>query len=276
MKRVFLCIVCLGCCLALRAQETDTLPAAEADTLPAAEVPVPQQVSAEAALWEQANAAYVEGDFRQAAAAYSALVEAGWGSEKLYYNLANACFKESRLGEAILYYRRALRLSPGNEDIRYNLSVAEARTKDTIQQIPELFLVTWLRAVRHTMGCTGWSILSLVLLACGLGWALLYLLAQRLALRKTGFYGTLASLLLFVVATAFAAGERREMRDESQAVVMTASMSVKSSPDHAATDLFVLHEGTVVEITNRMAAWCEIAIADGKKGWVEARKIEVI
>jgi hypothetical protein len=38
----------------------------------------------------------------------------------------------------------------------------------------------------------------------------------------------------------------------------------------------VLHEGTVVTITDRLDGWCEVVIADGKKGWVEGRKIEII
>ena len=55
-----------------------------------------------------------------------------------------------------------------------------------------------------------------------------------------------------------------------------ASTAVKSSPDKSSTDLFVLHEGTVVTITDRLDGWCEVVIADGKKGWVEGRKIEII
>ena len=87
---------------------------------------------------------------------------------------------------------------------------------------------------------------------------------------------TLAAAVLFMVTTWFALGERREMLDDTQAVVMSLSTAVKSSPDKSATDLFVLHEGTLVEITGRLDNWCEITIADGKKGWLESRMIEVI
>ena len=102
------------------------------------------------------------------------------------------------------------------------------------------------------------------------------LLAQRLSLRKAGFYGTVVAVLLCMLTTWFALGERREMLDDTSAVVMTASTAVKSSPDKSSTDLFVLHEGTVVTITNRLDDWCEVVIADGKKGWLECRKIETI
>ena len=227
-------------------------------------------------LWDRANTAYVNGDYHAAAEIYEGILAQGLSSVKLYYNLANAYFKEGQLGKSILFYRRALRLAPGNDDIRYNLSVAEARTKDNIEDIPEFFFVTWMREARHTMSCTAWSVLSLVLLACALALFLVYLLAQRLSLRKAGFYGTVVAVLLCMLTTWFALGERREMLDDTSAVVMTASTAVKSSPDKSSTDLFVLHEGTVVTITNRLDDWCEVVIADGKKGWLECRKIETI
>ena len=34
--------------------------------------------------------------------------------------------------------------------------------------------------------------------------------------------------------------------------------------------------GTVVRVTAELGDWAEIVIADGKKGWIETRKVEVI
>ncbi len=227
-------------------------------------------------LWDLANTAYIHNDFRTAIDRYRAIEAQGLRSAKLCYNLANALFKQERLGEAILWYRRALRLAPGDEDIRYNLAVAEARTKDTIERIPEFAWTTWVRALRRTMNATAWTVLSLVALAATGVLVLVYLLARRLSLRKAGFYGLLAAAGLFVVTTLFAAGQRREQLNRDEAVVMATSAAVKSSPDRAATDLFVLHEGTTLRITNRLEGWCEVTIADGKKGWTERRNIEEI
>ncbi|MDO4758449.1 MAG: tetratricopeptide repeat protein [Rikenellaceae bacterium] len=269
MKRLLMIYALLLLSWAACAQ-SDSL--AVESSLPAPE-PMPASVEA---MWDAANTAYINNDYARAEEVYMAIEAQGERSAKLYYNLANACFKQEELGRAILYYHRALLLSPGDEDTRYNLSVAEARTKDTIDVIPEFFLTTWMRALRHAMSSNLWCGVSLVLLVAMLALVLFYLLAHRLSLRKVGFYGTLCALLLFVVATWFAAANRAEQLSEERAVVMSLSAAVKSSPDRAATDLFVLHEGTVVEVTNRLAEWCEVTIADGKKGWTESSKLEVI
>lgn len=258
-------------CFAQAASDSVSLPAKDST----AAFTSPADLTVET-LWDKANTAYVNNEFNTAAGLYSELLSRGVSSAKLFYNLGNACYKEDRIGQAILYYHRALRLAPGDDDIRYNLRVAESRTKDKIEAIPEFFAVTWMRDIRHIMGCTSWSLLSLVFLTCALGLFLVYLLASRLPLRKAGFYGTIIAVLLFMLASWFAFGDRCEMLDNGSAVVMSASTSVKSSPDKASTDLFILHEGTVVEVSSRMEGWSEITIADGKKGWVENQIIETI
>lgn len=269
MKRFFFTICLLMVAGVVLAEEDTT---AQAVTEPVEEA-LPASTEA---LWDMANTAYINNEYSRAETIYNEILKQGESSAKLYYNLANACFKQEELGRAILYYHRALRLQPGDADIRYNLSVAEARTKDTIDEIPEFFLTTWMRALRHTMSSTAWSVVSILALVVMLSLVLFYLLARRLSLRKTGFYGMLVALFVFILTTWFAAAGRTEQIGEHEAVVVSLSAAVKASPDSSSTDLFVLHEGTVVEITNRLGDWCEVMIADGKKGWTQQGKIEVI
>lgn len=226
------------------------------------------------ALWERANTAYINNDFRTAIALYGRIAGEGLQSGELYYNLGNAWFKEGRLGRAILYYRRALMLDPGSEDARYNLRVAERMTKDRIEAVPEFFLTEWLRSCRALLSGTAWAVCSLAALAGLLAAVLLFLLSRRLVWRKTGFYAACAMLLLAFAAFCFAAADRRERLRDAAAVVLAESVAVKSSPDPAATDLFILHEGTTVEVSDRLGAWCEVTIADGKRGWMEQAKLE--
>lgn len=226
--------------------------------------------------WEAGNKAYIEGNYEKAIEEYTAIVEGGEYSVELYYNLANAHFKQGEIGKSILYYNKALRLAPSQEDVRHNLAIAEAKTKDRITAIPEFFLNRWMRTVRNSASCMAWSVLSIVAFGLLLAFALLFLLASNIKWRKAGFYLALFSAVLFVATLLFALSARNDMLVRDEAVVMSSAISVKSSPDNSATDLFVLHEGTKVRILSEVDEWREVVIADGKKGWTLKSNIEEI
>ena len=276
MKRIFTILFSLSLSVVTSLAQTD------AQTAQANVEETEQAQPAESAsdntddLWQRANTAYNSGDYAQAEACYTRILEQGLYSASLYYNLANAHFKQNELGKALLYYNRALRLRPNDEDIRHNLEYAKQSTKDSIEEIPEFFLKTWIKSLRGALSCTTWSILSLVMLATALAFGLIYMLAQRLSLRKTGFYLMAIAALLFVVTTAFAWSERNMLIKRSEAIVMDSAVSIKSSPDRSATELFVLHEGTKVTIGEAIDGWAEVRIADGRKGWIEEERIERI
>ena len=276
MKRIFTILFFLSLSVVTSLAQTD------AQTAQANVEETEQTQPAESAsdntddLWQRANTAYNSGDYAQAEACYTRILEQGLYSASLYYNLANAHFKQNELGKALLYYNRALRLRPNDEDIRHNLEYAKQSTKDSIEEIPEFFLKTWIKSLRGALSCTTWSILSLVMLATALAFGLIYMLAQRLSLRKTGFYLMAIAALLFVVTTAFAWSERNMLIKRSEAIVMDSAVSIKSSPDRSATELFVLHEGTKVTIGEAIDGWAEVRIADGRKGWIEEERIERI
>lgn len=235
----------------------------------------PDALSSEA-LWSRANDSYAAGEYAAALADYEAILNDGKHSATLYYNLANTYFKLEQLGRAILYYNRALRLSPADEDIRHNLEYAEQMTKDSIEKIPEFVLTTWVRAIRGVLSSTAWTVVSLVMLTLSLAMALVFLLSQRMSWRKTGFYVMILAAVLFVVTTLFAISERREIVNSREAIIMNSAVSIKSSPDRAATELFVLHEGTKVFVGEALGGWAEVRISDGRKGWIEESRIEKI
>ena len=277
MKRYIILILSLLCVSYSYAQDAEQAVANVGLSDSAEEQSVAQPVAlTPAQKWEQANAAYNNGDYASALKQYEAIQADGLHSAALYYNMANAYFKMDELAEAILYYNRALRLAPADEDIRHNLEYAEQMTRDSIEEIPEFILTTWVRAVRGALSSTAWCILSLVLLVVSLSMMLVYLLAQRLSLRKTGFYVMVVAGVLFILTTIFAWSEGRMDVEHREAVIMNSAVSIKSSPDRAATELFVLHEGTKVVIGETISGWAEVRIADGRKGWIEESRIERI
>lgn len=227
-------------------------------------------------LWARANAAYSNGNYRQAAELYDTLLTRGIHSGKLYYNLGNSWFKQGRMGKAVLNYNRALLLDPTDEDTQYNLAMANARIVDKIDTVPEFFLKTWLRDLGLMLGSDTWAIWGVVFLGLTFGAVLLWLLANTLTLRKAGFYGGLAALALCIGSTFFAHFQRIRLLHGNEAVVMNLVAPVKSSPGAGSKDIFVLHEGTKVRMLEQLDGWTEIVLSDGNKGWIMTNAIEAV
>lgn len=221
-------------------------------------------------LWKSGNEAYISGDYSGAITAYEKIA-AEYESPKLYYNLANAYFKDGQLGSAILFYNRALSLDPNDRDTRWNLEIAESRVRVKIEPVPRFFVVRWFDGFKRSMSADGWSVLALAALGVALGATLLYLLTRRSVLRKAGFYCAVCGIVIFVAALSFALS-----KPAGEAIVMSAAATVKTSPDGAAKDAFILYEGTKVRVVGALGMWSEVEVADGNKGWVSSAAIESI
>lgn len=228
------------------------------------------------ALWEKGNTLYANGDYNGAIVIYDSIVNTGYHSSKLYYNLGNAYFKNDNLGKSIVNYNRALRLAPSDDDIKYNLAVANSYIKDRIETVPEFFLSGWTKKLRLSVNTNAWAVWSLVFLAIAFAGILVYFLADTKKFRKAGFFVAIAMIILFLLSLSFSLSGRKDLRNGNEAIVVTSAVAVKSSPDSGSKDLFIIHEGTKTEVLGNFGGWTEIMIANGNKGWVLSAAIEVI
>ena len=233
-------------------------------------------LSSHAVTKAEADSSYIRGQYQQAITQYEALLKQG-ASADLYYNLGNAYYRTENIPEAVLNYERALLLSPGDRDIRFNLQIARSKTFDKIVPESEMFFVTWYRSLVSMMSVDGWARTALISLALTIILLLVYLFSERIWLRKAGFFGGVALLVLFVGANIFAWQQKEDLLNRKGAIIFAPAVTVKSTPAANGTDLFILHEGTKVVITDgSMKEWKEIRLADGKEGWIESKHIRVI
>lgn len=222
------------------------------------------------------DSAYVRQQYQQAIADYEALLKKGVSAD-VYYNLGNAYYRTDNITRAVINYERALLLSPGDPDIRVNLQLARSKTIDKIIPESEMFFVTWYRSLVNIMSVDGWATMSLVSLAIAIILALCYLFSGRVWMQKTGFFGAFAMIVIFGLSNLFAWQQKDQLVNRTGAIVISPAAAVKSTPANGGTDLFIIHEGTKVEITDSsMKEWKEVRIADGKEGWIKASMIEMI
>ena len=232
--------------------------------------------AADDTLWEDAAADYAAGQWQDALDKYLQIEQQGLTSDRLCYNIANAYYKTGQLGEAILYFERALKLNPSNADAKFNLGIARESVLDRIEVVPEFILVKWVRDIKYLLSSNAWAWAALVLMTlvalCMLGFRYF----RSIGWRRFAFIMACVLFVLMISAYIFSLSERHDVLSEDEGIVMLPVSSVKSSPGEEGKSLFILHEGTKVEILDRLGTWFKVEISDGRQGWMPSADVEVI
>ena len=229
-----------------------------------------------AELFHNGNLQYEKGEYDKAADNYRSIVNSGVESPEVWYNLGNSYYKLNMLGPTVLSYERAKRLAPQDESINYNLKAVNLLITDKITPLPENLLIT---GARNILGSLTAAVLMRFLLTVYLSSTLIYILTLFMSSGrpKRVSYLILGALGFSFVVTAVITGVKIDTDlNNKRAVVMVTEMSVASAPEEIGEELFILHEGTAVEIIGGSESWAQIKIVDGKAGWVPTEMLEVI
>jgi len=99
---------------------------------------------------------------------------------------------------------------------------------------------------------------------------------QKKSLKQFGFFGG-TTLTIFSIATFFIAEHKyNTTKNSSEAIIISPAITVTGSPNEKGTKLFILHEGTKVNITQEDVNWAEIKIANGNTGWIKISEVKKI
>lgn len=249
-------LVLFACSMLLMA---GTLPAAPADKI-----------------FSDASEAYRQKDYPKAIVLYESLVEKDYASADLYYNLGNAFYRQNQLAQALLWYERALRLDPSNADIRANIAFVNSQTVDQMEVLPEFFLKRWFNALRSLFSATGWAVVSILCCLLFFAGIACFLLAGSLQHRIRIAVADTVVCLLLVLSIGLAFSQKHALERTDEAIVTAFSATVKSMPDASGTELFTVHEGMKIRLTDEVGEWVEAVFPNGNKGWLQSRQIAVI
>ena len=225
---------------------------------------------------QDAAEAYSKENYSEAVHIYESLSDSLGVSPELYYNLGNSYYKLKQYPKAILNYERALLLSPGEEDIKVNLELARANIVDKIDVVDRSFISIWLEGMRNITSSNTWAIWAITTFILFLLGVFIYIFGKNVTLKKIGFFGGLLLLLVSIYANVASYKQKQKILERNTAIVISPSVTIKSSPSDSGTDLFILHEGTKVEITDKMGEWKEVKIEDGNRGWIKNEDMEII
>lgn len=221
----------------------------------------------------EADKAYIEERYTDAIEKYEDILTQEYVSAELYYNLGNAYFKAGNIAPSILNYERALKLAPKDDDIQFNLKLANLSVKDKVEEIPQLFFINWWHAIVNALAADGWAWSAVVALITALSSLVVFKLAREEAVKRLTFYTAFLALAWFGFSIYAAEKNFNHAVHDSRAVVFASTINAKSAPNENGKDLFVIHEGLVVKVTDTRNNWIRIKLTNGSVGWIPAKTV---
>ncbi|MCF8464270.1 MAG: tetratricopeptide repeat protein [Flavobacteriales bacterium] len=224
----------------------------------------------------EADQAFIDERYADAAKLYEEILAQEYVCAEIHYNLGNTYFKAGQIAPSVLHYERALKLAPKDEDIQLNLKLANMSVKDRVEEMPQLFFVTWWKAVLNTFSTDGWAWSAVVALVLALGGFLLFRFSSEEGMKRLTFYTGFVALIWFGFSIYAAQNNYNRAVHDNRAVVFAATVTAKSAPDQKGKDLFVIHEGLVVSTSDELNGWIRIKLSNGNVGWIPGNSVQPI
>lgn len=225
--------------------------------------------------FEQGNNAYNKGKYNEAIEYYQEVLDQQLHSPALYFNLANAYYKLGHVAESVFYFEKARLLDPKDLEIRNNIRFAKNMTLDSIEELPKTQLQTIRDYCLGMLSLTQWSKL-VILLAWLCAFSFIgYRLSRSITMKRLLFGLGFFLFLIFGLGIVLME-QKKSLSQIKKAIVFSEEVSVWSEPNNRADVLFLLHEGTSLEVVDQLEGWSKIMLANGSQGWIEISAIKLL
>lgn len=228
------------------------------------------------AIFNTATEAYNKGDYQKAIDSYLEILENGQHSAELYYNLGNAYYKLNQIAPSIYNYEKALLLSPNDNEIKNNLAYAQNMTLDAIETMPETGLAKIYSAITGIMTFDQWSYTAVVFMILFVLLYIAFYYFNSTTRKRIAFIGSFVCLFVSIGAVVFAFIQYNDFNSDQPAIVFDSEVRINAEPNKRSEHIFILHEGTKVNVVEELNEWKKIRLVDGKTGWVTSESIKLL
>lgn len=225
-------------------------------------------------LFNEGNELYRTEKYTDATTKYLELLNSGYESSELYFNLGNSYYKQHNTGLAIYYFEKALQLNPGNEDVKANLNYAQKSVVDSIDELPKTFTEKLQEEFFNKFTYNTWAVIVVILsFIVAFVWIAFYY-AFGSGLKRTYFSVGIVATVMFLVSIIVTGVQYNQAKNIKQAIVTVNRVKVVNEPSLNASEAFVLHEGTKVKVLDGVYDWKKVKIANGAVGWLQLNTIK--
>ena len=226
-------------------------------------------------LFEQSNDFYTNGDYQNAVTGYLDILESGYESAELYFNIGNSFYKLNNIPDSNFYYEKAKSISPNDEDILTNLSFAQNLRIDKIEVLPVTEIQNLKLSILDLFSEKGWSVTLIVLIWIMCFSSIFYILSNDSKFKRLFFSVSIIFLILSSL-TIFINLEKKKLSEIKYAIIYDKEIEVWSEPNKISELKFLLHEGTKVRQVDIIQDWVSIQLENGTLGWVQLSRLKIL
>ena len=220
----------------------------------------------------KAEKLYKANKFEEALVIYNAEIKAKRTTKNILYNIGNCYFKLNKIGLAIAYYEKAKKLDPADKDILANLRFVNAKTEDKINS-EDKGLSGWFNRFTHTLTPDSWSNYGIIFWIVGfMTFAIIKL--NYLTRKYIGF--AWLTFMLGILFTSFGFIHYRDLARANKAVIIEGMVQVKANPSNTSKNLYILHEGAMINLNQTRENWLEVSVDNDNFGWIRREEAEII
>ena len=177
------------------------------------------------------------------------------------------------MGESIFYFEKAKQLRPKDEDINVNSAFAQNMAIDAVEVLPKSQVTQLQEKTIDLFSQDGWAYFIILL-----AWLLvlfwgLYFRNNVPLIKRTFFVFTLVLGMLLIGSLSIAVIKSANNADTTYCILFDEKIDVWAEPNARAEVLFLLHEGTKVQMLDQLQEWQKIRIANGSEGWIKNAKV---
>ncbi len=232
-------------------------------------------------VWSQSNLmqrafdAYKNKKYKNALVIYDSLMNQGYYSKELYYNIGNTYYNLDSLGKAMYYFEKALKLDPANKDIQHNIYLTDRKLDSDIVKLPDFFLNRWWTKFCDVFSLNTWTVFvfffSIILVLI----AFFYWFYNKNEIKS--FIKYISLLLVFlIIVSLFAANNVKKRIYNNNSAILIKPDSVFSAPDFRSEKLYDLSPGEKMFILDSLKIWYKAELLNKEKVWIKKRNIKRI
>lgn len=227
-------------------------------------------------IFSQANELYNKGSYIEAINNYKEIIKNDFHSAELYYNLGNAYYRLDSIASSVYYYEKALQLNPNDREIIDNLALVNKTLVDEIDPITTPLIESILKSLSNIFYFETWGYISIFFSFLIVALFLSYYFANSSRIKRLTFVLLCISSILMLASLINGNKGYDNYVNNEYAIIYSYETDLKTEPNFRSETLFMLHEGTKVQVIENYNNWIKVRLVNGQIGYIQLIDVKIL